>query len=169
MKTFILLCAIPGSGKSSWAEQYRLTHDNVYIVSSDGLRKELTGEYQNFTREVDVWRLFLERCNSYKDLADDVTVIADSTNCANIHRKLYGEKVTGYDKKILLEIKRPLEVALEQNKLRNPNRIVPPEVVKRMYDNYEEPTPEVLALYDEHVIIDNFNINKVNKDFHYKP
>ena len=169
MKTFILLSAVPGAGKSTWAEQYRLTHDNVYVVSSDGIRKELSGVYQNFEHEEDVWKIFFKRIHEYRDLADDVTVIADSTNIYNRHRQMYGEKVEGFDKKIMVEIIRPLEVLLKQNQERMKGRIVIEDVVKRMYRDYEKPTPEVINLYDEYIVIDgDFDASKVDKSFHYK-
>ena len=50
MKTFILLSAVPGAGKSTWALQYKKTHPHVFIVSSDDIRKELTGVYQNWDK-----------------------------------------------------------------------------------------------------------------------
>lgn len=101
MKTFILLSAIAGCGKSTWAEQYRLTHKNVHIVSSDVLRKEIAGEYKDLSHDQEVWKRFSSDIEMYRDKYDDVTVIADSTNILNKYRIFYGKSVTGFDKKSL--------------------------------------------------------------------
>ena len=170
MKTFILLSAVPGAGKSTWAEQYRLTHKHVLVVSSDEIRKEITGEYQNLEHEKEVWDLFFRRILEYRDKYDDVTVIADSTNVQNKYRKIYAEKVTGFDRKILIVLKKPLEVILKQNKERNESKIVPEHVVRSMYESYEEPTDEIIDSFDEYVVIYKwFDSSKVKQSFHYKP
>ena len=169
MKTFILLSAPAGSGKSTWAEQYRLTHKNVFIVSSDGLRKELGGRYQNFEHEAEVWQRFYSDIEKYRDSMDDVTVIADSTNILNKFRINYGKNLTGFDKKILVVIKKNLKDNLKANKLRNENRIVPDEAVIRMHEIWEEPDEECLSYYDEYILIDKwFDSPKVKESFHYK-
>lgn len=168
MKTFILLSAVAGSGKSTWAEQYRLTHKNVFIVSSDGLRKELGGAYQNFEHEAEVWKRFYSDIEKYRDAHDDVTVIADSTNILNKFRILYGKNLTGFDKKILVVIKKTKEEILRTNRLRNENRIVPDYAIENMVNIWEEPDEECLSCYDEVIRIDGwFESPKVKDDFHY--
>ena len=168
MKTFILLSAVAGSGKSTWAEQYRLTHKNVFIVSSDGLRKELGGAYQNFEHEAEVWKRFYSDIEKYRDAYDNVTVIADSTNILNKFRILYGKNLTGFDKKILVVIKKTKEEILRTNRLRNENKIVPDYAIENMVKIWEEPDEECLSCYDEVIRIDGwFDSPKVKDDFHY--
>ena len=59
MKTLIMLSAIPAAGKSTWAKQYRDTHEEVYIVSSDEIRMELTGgDYHDRSKQALVWETF---------------------------------------------------------------------------------------------------------------
>ena len=65
MKTFILLAAVAGCGKSTWANNFKKDHPNTFIVSSDELRKELGGDYQNFDHEKEVWELFFSRIEGY--------------------------------------------------------------------------------------------------------
>ena len=169
MKTFILLSAIPGAGKSTWAEQYRLTHENVLVVSSDDIRKEITGEYQNFEHEKEVWELFFNRIIEYRDKYEDVTVIADSTNAQNKYRMIYAEKVTGFDRKVLIVFKKTLETILRQNKQRSENKIVPEPILKAMWESYEDPSEEVIDKFDEYVVIYKwFDSSRVKKSFHYK-
>ena len=169
MKTFILLSAPAGSGKSTWAEQYRLTHDNVYIVSSDALRKELGGAYQNFEHEAEAWQRFYSDIEKHRDAHEDVTVIADSTNIINKFRITYGKNLTGFDKKILVVIKKNKEETLKTNRLRNENKIVPDYAIEKMFENWEEPNEECLSYYDEYIVVDKwFDSPKVKEDFHYQ-
>lgn len=153
MKTFILLCGLPGVGKSTWAENYKKTHNNVFIVSSDELRMEVGGAYQNFDHEAEIWKMFFDRIIEYRDKADDVTVIADSTNIENRFRLFYGQNVKGYDRKELIILKKSVATVKKQNVDRDPGRIVPDEVIDRMNANFEEPSEEVLACYDNYVIV----------------
>ena len=81
MKTFILLSAIPGSGKSTWAKRYVSEHPGTRIVSSDDLRIEFGGKPNNFDHEDEVWKAFMDRIHEYGK-EDGSTVIADATMSA---------------------------------------------------------------------------------------
>ncbi len=153
MRTFILLSAVAGAGKSTWAEMYQLTHKNVFIVSSDEIRKEVTGEYQNFTKEDEVWNRYYEYINMYAANNKDVTVIADSTNLKNEYRKRFLRLVKGFDRKVLVVLKKPLEVILKQNIQRDKNKIVPEDVVISMYKSFEEPSDEIIDWFDEYIVV----------------
>lgn len=153
MKTFILLSAVPGAGKSTWAENYQKEHQHVFIVSSDEIRKEVSGVYQNWDHEDKVWDLYFKRIILFRDKYDDVTVIADSTNLQNKFRLFYGTNVKGFDKKILLILDKPLDVALKQNLLRSEDKIVPEDVIRSMYQRFEQPNQEVIDAFDEIVRI----------------
>lgn len=169
MKTFILLSAIAGSGKSTWAEEYRLTHKNVFVVSSDAIRKELTGEFKNLTHEKEVWKKFSEYINKYRDQENDVTVIADSTNILNKFRIFYGQNVTGFDKKILVVIKKNIEQTLKTNQLRSESRIIPENVIENMFESWEEPDEECLSYFDEYIVVNKwFPSPNVKDEFHYQ-
>ena len=169
MKTFILLSAIAGSGKSTWAEEYRLTHKNVFVVSSDAIRKELTGEFKNLTHEKEVWEKFSEYINKYRDQENDVTVIADSTNILNKFRIFYGQNVTGFDKKILVVIKKNIDETLKTNQLRSESRIIPEKVIENMFESWEEPDEECLSYFDEYIVVNKwFPSPNVKDEFHYQ-
>ena len=169
MKTFILLSAVPGAGKSTWAEQYRLTHKNVKVVSSDAVRKEITGAFQNFEHEDEVWAKYFSLINEYAEKYDDITVIADSTNLRNCYREKYVEQVKGFDFKMLVVFKKDLDVLLYQNKLRSEAQIVPDDVLISMYNSFEEPSQKVIDFFDEYTVIyKRFDSSKVKDSFHYQ-
>lgn len=150
MKTFILMIGLPGCGKSTWAEQYRRTHKNVVILSSDEIRKELTGEYQNFTMEEMVWKTLDERIASYALSEENITVIVDATNLKNKYRIHYHSVAKDYDVRWLVEIKKTWRQLLQGNKRRSKNKWVPLDAMKKLKEEYEEPTKKVLNLYDEY-------------------
>lgn len=160
VKTFYLLSAIPGSGKSTWANLYKQSHKNVFIVSSDELRLELFGGVQNFSNEKLVWDTFLKRINDYALNNKDCTVIADATNLENKFRMFYFDNTPIFDKHILVLFPLPFKQCLKQNEERDQNRIVPLDVMKRLNSQFEDPSEEVISSYDEIIKVDRDFINK---------
>lgn len=154
MRTLILLSAVPGSGKSTWAKQYKEQHENTFIVSSDDIREELFGSAECFKNEKLVWETFERRLNEHVNDMNDLTVIADATHLSNRLRKMYYELTPNFDKHILVIFAIPWEVSLKQNQMRN--RVVPLDVMYRLKEEYEEPNEEIKNLYNEIVYIDNF-------------
>ena len=115
-----------------------------------------------------MWDLYQQRINYFRDNFDNVTIIADATNFQNKTRMIYAP-VEGFDKKILVVIHKPIKDVLDNNKKRNENKIVPEEVVLRMYRLWEEPSEEVLSFFDEYQRIDGwFDAPKVDESYTYK-
>lgn len=152
VKTFILLSAIPGSGKSTWAKRYIEEHPNAKVVSSDELRVEFGGRANNFDHEKEVWDTFLERIHLYGQ-EDDATVIADATMISNKFRKYYYENTPEFERHILVFFDIPYEVCAFQNKMREDARVVPDHALKRMSEDFEKPSDEVMSLYDEVITV----------------
>ena len=152
MKTFMLLTAIPGSGKSTWARQYAEANPGTKIVSSDALREELGTAINDFSHEKEVWDLFMRRIHEYGK-EDGATVIADATMISNDLRRMYAESTPEFDRHILVYFDIPYDVCRFQNKLRSPNGIVPDYAMEKMHSDFEEPSEEVLSLYDEMITI----------------
>ena len=104
----------------------------------------------------------------YRDKYAEVTVIADSTNIVNKFRKYYPESLPGFDKKVLVIFRKDFETLIESNKKRNIGRVVPDDAMERLWERWEEPTADILALYDEVIEIkDWFPSPNVNDEFHY--
>ena len=51
MKTLIILSAMPGSGKSTWAKNYQSEHPHTLVISSDQIRYEITGSLTDFSKQ----------------------------------------------------------------------------------------------------------------------
>ena len=157
MKHLIALSAIAASGKSTWAKHYKINHkdENVFIVSSDEIRKELTGVYQNLNYEKEVWELYFKRIDILRDSNKDCTIIADSTNIINAHRQILG-KLPGFDKKTLVVISKDLPLILERNKQRDRAKYVPEFAIKEMWKNWEKVDEETAKLFDEVKYVDGW-------------
>ena len=150
MKTMIMLSAIPASGKSTWANKYQATHPNTYIVNSDEVRMEVTnGNYQDHTRQKEVWELFEKRIHEYANKGDDVTVIVDALNDVNAVRLKYLTTTSEFDKKILVLFPNNLEKSRKYNNMREVTQRVPDDILVGLVNKFEEPNQEVKDLVDE--------------------
>lgn len=149
MKTLIILSAPPGSGKSTWAKAYQEDHDNIFIVSSDEIRYELTGQRRDFSKQKEVWETFSRRIHEYALKGEDVTVILDALCDLNSLREGYVKDNPEYDKYVLVLFPHTFEEIVKYNALREEDRVLPLEAMKMLYDKFEQPSKEVLALFDE--------------------
>jgi predicted kinase len=157
MKHLIVLAAVAGAGKSTYAKHYKINHkdENVFIVSSDEIRKELTGVYSNLNYEKEVWEIYFKRINILRDSNEECTIIADSTNILNKFRKMLGI-LPGFDKKSLILITKDLPVILERNRQRDRAKYVPENAIKDMYNSWEKVDEETAALFDDVMNVDGW-------------
>ena len=86
MKRLIVLSGVPGSGKSYFSHTLKEKNsENVYIVSSDALRKEIAGDQRDLSHDKEVWEKYYRLANIYSDNKDAVVVL-DSTHAKKIYR-----------------------------------------------------------------------------------
>jgi len=90
MGRLIVLVGLPGSGKSSYAEQFKAVDDAIctgvtVIHSSDAIREELFGDPSFQGDNAKVFELMHKRTR--EDLRADKTVIYDATNVTRKARK----------------------------------------------------------------------------------
>lgn len=154
MKKLIVLSAAPGSGKSTWAAKYKASHPDTFIISSDEIRYELTGQYQDFSKQKEVWETFDKRIVEYSHLPmKDYTVILDALTDLDEIRLKYLELGKDYDRKTLVVIRKPLEDNIKFNKERPNEKWVPDDVVVSLYNKFIPPSEEVIAKFDEYLLI----------------
>lgn len=150
MKTMIMLSAIPASGKSTWAKEYQANHTNTYIVNSDEVRMEIThGDFQDHSKQKEVWELFEKRIHEYAAKGDDVTIIIDALNDVNAVRIKYLSTTPEFDKKILVLFPNNLEKSRKYNNMREVAVRVPDDILVGLVNKFEEPNQEVKDLVDE--------------------
>lgn len=133
--TFIMMCGIPGSGKSEKAEELAKEYD-AEIFASDKIRAELTGNENNQLNNEEVFKELHSRIK--KSLLQGKNCIYDATN---IHYKLrmrflqYINYI--YCNKYCVVVATPFKECIKRNIERN--RVVPEEVIEKMYRNFDIP------------------------------
>ena len=135
----LMLVGIPGSGKSTLAKMYKNTWGSefpVEILSSDALRQELYGDVNH---QADNAALFIQLHRRIKSLlANGTTVIYDATNINKKRRIAFLRELKSINcKKICYAVMTPFETCLKFNE--NRERIVPVEVIRKMWLNWQPP------------------------------
>lgn len=129
----IMLVGIPGSGKSTYAENLIKDNSELILHSSDKLREEL---YGNASIQGDNGKLFEElHRRIHADLREGKNVIFDATNLTKKRRMHFLNNIK-CKKKCILFIT-DIDTCKENNKKRE--RVVPEEVIDRMRTNFEPP------------------------------
>lgn len=152
MKTLILLCGIPGSGKSTWAKAYAKKNPNTVICDTDETRKKITGSYLVFPERMEVIfdDLIAQGNAAFEKASGDCTVIEDAAFLDNYRRTYFMDRLKGYDHSILLLVKmKDYSVCYVRNISRAKEKWVPQKVMDDMIKRYEDPTPEVAKRFDE--------------------
>ena len=153
MKSLYVLSGLPGSGKTTWAGEFKKTHkEPSFIVASDDIRVELGGYPQYFEEEEKVWDLFYSRMNEPL-IYNDVNVIMDSTCLEDKFRKLIIEKAGNFDRKVLVFFNVSPSICKTRNESRESNRRVKETVMDKMIENFHYPCDEVISLYDSVLIV----------------
>lgn len=135
----IVLGGLPASGKSTYAEMLQEINPTFQRVCPDLIRKAFYGD-ENI--QGDGKRVFYTAFHDLKEYGSvGANVIFDATNINADRRKKFVKEMRPYfDILIFKWITTPASVCYERNFYRD--RQVPSDVIKRMSDNFEEPTME---------------------------
>lgn len=146
--TLWVMCGLSGSGKSTVATQIAENNENAVIVSSDAIREELTGNYENQEHNEEVFKIFHDRIR--KNLENKNNVVADATNLTMKSRRAILMKVNGLDiNKTCLIIPKPFEQCKEDNLHRKhpvPDDVLDKQIKRFQIPFYEEGFNEISIL-----------------------
>lgn len=131
----ILLCGIPGSGKSTFSKMYEPLKHHL-VLSSDDIRKELWGDESEQSGNHEVFKLLYKRM--YYAICNGITVVFDATNVTLKDRKKAIKACPKGVEKWCIYIVPNVEKAKENNKKRE--RIIPENVIERMARQFVVPT-----------------------------
>jgi predicted kinase len=76
MAALIMMVGPSGSGKSTWIKEFLQSHPKYVVVSPDQIRKDLTGNISDQTRNKEVWDEAKEKTRAL--LSHGTNVIIDS-------------------------------------------------------------------------------------------
>ena len=156
MKEFIMLMGLPGCGKSTFAK--KLAAEGYHICSSDAIREE-TG----LTDNDKVFRILHGRVISH--LKSGENVIYDATNLSRRRRlSTLKEFRRSADRMKIVCFAVPLPICREQNRMRDPEWIVPEEVQGRMVRSFN--APGMYEGWDEIAIIRSEKPYEKSVDMH---
>ena len=135
----IVMCGLPGAGKSTYAKQYVEEHPQTKIMSSDGIRKELYGDESIQGNPAEVFALMQKR--TVEHLNQGIDVIYDATGMARSNRGEILSCTPKFVYKKCVIVWASIEECIERDQRRS--RHVGPEIIDMMVRRFEAP------FYDE--------------------
>ena len=156
----ILLCGLPGSGKTFYAEKIKDSYSYIVHLSSDAIRKELYGDESIQGNPSEVFSLMQNRAIEF--LNNGYDVIYDATN---ITRKDRASIIAKCPKVAHIEchiVWAPIEICIERDASRK--RTVGKEVIDRMLKRFQAPYYDEGIDEIEVILPENFNQQKYIDD-----
>lgn len=144
----ILMCGIPGSGKSTYIEKRCHELDEEHItnvcISRDTVRKNMTNGAQGddyFSKEKAVFKEFVRQINEAMELGiEEVYIDATHINEKSRAKVLRCLRPDPRTKLIVKVVDTPYEECLHRNSLREGFAKVPEGAIKSMYDSFTIPS-----------------------------
>lgn len=142
-KQLIIMCGVPGSGKSTWVEKHFMSFPGyTKVVSRDQIRFSILKDDEDyFAHENEVYNKFIEEIKDGLENCD--TTIADAThlNIASRTKLLRSLGTSLKDIKVIAVVIKPsLQTCLTQNEMREGRSLVPRGQVRRMWYQFTMPT-----------------------------
>ena len=140
--TLVIMCGIPGSGKSTYAKNFLTARSDIKYISRDEIRfSYLKDNDSYFKYEKIVYEDFCSLTKKY--LEENYTVIADATFLNKKSRKMFLDKINIKPYKLIAKvINTPFETCVKRNAKREGRLRVPYEVMVNMHESFEYPTVE---------------------------
>ena len=149
----IVTVGLPGSGKTSWVDDFIAENQGqaIDVISSDRIREEVFNDIEDQNHNGEVFDLMKRRTK--ESLSQGHIAIYEATNISSKRRRaLLNELNKYYDKAICLFKYKRVSACQIDNEERD--REVPSDVIDRMYRNFEIPHKnegfdEIIVDFDE--------------------
>lgn len=133
--TLKLLIGVPGSGKSTYCENYQKEHPNSIWISSDKVRGLLLGNENDQSQNERIFEEMFRR--TLDSLNQGYTVLYDATNVVRKRRVELLNKLPAYVVKEAIVCWAPVELCVERDT--NRDRTVGYSVIDKMLKNFQAP------------------------------
>lgn len=133
MTNFYMMVGLPGSGKSYYCNQL-----GCEVVSSDAIREELFGDVNDQEHNNEVFNEVHNRIHNF--LKSEIDCCYDATNLSRKRRRAFLNTLPKNVHKTAIMIIRSFDECVENNN--NRDRVVPIEVIERMFKHLTLPTLE---------------------------
>ena len=146
MRRLVLLSGLPGSGKSTYV---RASFPNAIVISSDEIRKGMTGSYAILAPDMqDVYLSMIDEANHVFRESDDVTIVLDSTFLDEERRMFFLSRIKGADQNVLIALLyHTIETGLSRNMEKKKKKRVPESVILEMAQRFCLPKGEEKKRY----------------------
>lgn len=140
MNTYILI-GPAGCGKSTYAQQLLIINPDAIYISSDDIRKQVTGDESDMSRDSYVWHLV--RTYFENALRDDKHIIFDATNYKRKSRKDFICLAKQYNSRVIaVDCFTGLDETEVKRRNKNRVRVVPDFVIEKMCREFAAPATE---------------------------
>ena len=141
MKKLILMCGVPGSGKSTYLATAAQLEMGEKVISRDIIRFCLIQTKDAyFSKEKEVFNEYINQIQEALDTPGIRTVYADATQVSEKSRMKVLNRLDLSNTKVYVYWKNtPLQLCLERNAQRTGLQWVPEEQIRRMYFNMQDP------------------------------
>lgn len=142
-KEVIILCGLPGSGKTTWVEQYKINNPDCFIISRDSIITDTLPElsYNEAFNQVDQKLVDKELQLKFNSSKNKNSVVVDMTHMSKKSRRSsLGRFGKDYKKTCIMFLS-----DLETIKYRNNNRIgknIKDDIIFKMVKSFYPPTKE---------------------------
>ena len=152
----ILTIGIPGSGKSTWAQNLADKKPGYRIISTDSIRAQLYGNEAIQGEWMEIRHVLVKTLKSARQSiaqGNTAAVIYDATNAKRRQRREFIQlaRSCGYHPLIAAWIDTPLAVCLQRNAGRS--RQVPPDIIEKMHRQLTAAPPAIEENLDQVLII----------------
>ncbi len=160
MSKLIVLSGVPGSGKSYFCKTIKkIKESHVYVVSSDELRREITGRQSNLNEDELMWKIFFSLAKTYS-LDKEGVVVLDATHVSKKMRVDRNKKLKHLFEEVdLVMWNIDKQVVANQNLQRE--YPIAPDVLERFYQILELPTEDDEKFFDKIIMVTSNDIAPV--------
>lgn len=143
----IIMCGMPGSGKSTYAEKLS-KKENAWIASTDYIRKQLYGDETRNDEPKKIFGRLFYRIGMALDKKK--SIIVDATNVTIRDRKKFLQMFKGrYDRSVCVYVATDADECKRRNAGRE--RVVPDSAIDKFLEKLEVPSKE--EGFDEILVI----------------